>query len=101
MVKGDGEYKRVTGMIKKRVKFLRNEKLANKAKEVNEYANRKNVEELYRSFKADNSFLKAAKAPKKCDPNKLEKHFKKHLTSNAIEKDPIELEHILDFMKKL
>ena len=26
LVKGDGEYKRVTGMIKKRVKFLRSEK---------------------------------------------------------------------------
>ena len=88
-------------MLTKRVKFLRNEKIANEAKEVNEYANRRQVEELYRSFNSDNSSFKAAKTSKKCDPNKLKEFFERHFTSNAIEKDPIELEHIPDFMEKL
>ena len=44
------EYKSLTKNIKKRVKYLRNEKIANEAKMINGFASRRQVEDLYRSF---------------------------------------------------
>ena len=60
-----------------------------------------NLQELYRSFKCDNSSFNYVKSAKPCDPNKLKEFFKKHFTSGAIEEDPIELEDIPEFIEKL
>ena len=95
------EHKNITKMIKKQVKHLRNEKISNEAKELNEFANRRKVEELYRSFKSDNSSFNDAKPSKKCDPLKLTEFFKKHFTGGAIYEDPIELEETPDFIREL
>ena len=83
------------------MKFLRSEKLVKEANKINEFANRRKVEELYRSFKCDNSSFNCVKSAKPCDPNKLKEFFKQHFTSSAIEKDPIKMEDISDFIDKL
>ena len=101
LIKNSTEYKRITRIVKKRVKLLRNEKLAKEANKINEFANRRKVEELYRSFKCDNSSFNDVKSAKPCDPNKLKEFFKNHFTSSAIEEDPIELEDIPEFIEKL
>ena len=95
------EYTRLTRLIKKRVNILRNNKFAKEASEINEFASRRKVEELYRSFKSDNSSFTETKAKKRCDLMKLREHFKKHFTSTAIEEDPVELILIPDVIEKL
>ena len=93
-------YKETTKKIKKHVRHLRNEKISTEAKQINEYSNRRNIEELYRSFKSDNSSFKKQTSRNKCDPKKLKEFFKKHFTSNTIDEDPIEIcqapQYILD-----
>ena len=87
------EYKTITKEIKKRVRRLRNEKLSNEAIKINEFATtRREVEELYRAFKSDNSSFKDAKPSKKCDPSELRDFFKGHFTSKIVNENPIELE---------
>lgn len=95
------EYTRLTRLIKKRVNILRNNKFAKEASEINEFASRRKVEELYRSFKSDNSSFTETKAKKRCDLMKLREHFKNHFTSTAIEEDPVELILIPDVIEKL
>ena len=94
-------FKTLTRQIKKRVRQLRNEKLAKEANEINELATNRKVQELYRSFKSDNSSFSDAKPRKKCDLNKLKDYFKQHFTSDPINEHPIELEEIPDFIVKL
>ena len=94
-------FKTLTRQIKKRVRQLRNEKLAKEANEINELATNRKVQELYRSFKSDNSSFSDAKPRKKCDLNKLKDYFKQHFTSDPINEHPIELEEIPDFIFKL
>ena len=48
-------YKDTTKKIKKRVTWLRNKKLRLEAEEINDHANKRQIEELFRSFKADGS----------------------------------------------
>ena len=95
------EYKNITRSIKNRVNALRNDKITKEAREINEFSNRRKVEELYRSFKSDNSSFKYVKSSKRCDPHKLKEFFKQHFTAKMIEEDPIELEEVPEFIKKL
>ena len=53
VLRASNEHKEFSKKIKKRVIFLRNEKLAKEAHELNNYSNRRQVEELYNSFKSD------------------------------------------------
>ena len=80
---------------------MKNEKLEKEAKEIDEFANQKKVEALYRSFKSDNSSFTEKKTEKRCDQGKLRDHFEKHFTSNTIVEDPIELIDIPEFMFEL
>ena len=93
------EYKSITKQINKRVRRLRNEKLSNEAKKINEFATRREVEELYHAFKSDNSSFKDTKPSKKCDPSELRDFFKGHFTSKIVDEDAIELKEIPDYIK--
>ena len=101
LVTGSSEHKLITKIIKKRVRILRNETTEKEANEINEYASRRQVEELYRTFKSDNSSFKEYKSKKKCEPTKLKTFFMKHFTGATLEHDPIELECLPDFMETL
>ena len=95
------DYKETTKKIKKRVTRLRNEKLEMEAAEINEYANSRQVEELFRSIKADGSTFQDSRRKNGCDPFKLKEHFMKHFNHSIEEDDPIELTEIPDFIRKL
>ena len=82
------EYKSLTKNIKKRVKYLRNEKIANEAKMINGFASRRQVEDLYRSFKSENSTFKDSRLTKRCDPTKMKNFFEAHFTGQPVEEDP-------------
>ena len=99
--KDSHNFKTLTRQIKKRVRQLRNDKFAKEAAEINELVSYRKVEELYRSFKSDNSSFSDAKTKKKCDLNKLKDYFKHHFTSEPINHDPIELEEVPEFIAKL
>ena len=95
------EYKEITKLIKRRVSFLKNEKMAKEAREINEHANRRQIEQLYTSFKSENTSFKEHKVSKKCDPTKLSEYFRKHFTAVPIDEDPIELENAPKFLDSL
>ena len=95
------EYKYFTKNIKKRIKHLRNEKIANEAKMINGFASRRQVEELYRSFKSENSTFKDSRSTKKCDPTRMKNFFEAHFTGQPVEVDPLELTEAPEYIKKL
>ena len=83
VLRASNEHKEFSKKIKKRVIFLRNEKLAREASELNDYSNRRQVEEPYSSFKSDHSSFKEHKSNQKCDPIKLREYFKKPFMAEA------------------
>ena len=95
------EYKTATKQIKKRVRFLRNEKLTNEANEINEHASRREVEELYRRMKSSDSAFKSVNNTSKCDSSILRNHFYRHFNSEVIKNEPIELNEVPEFIKTL
>ena len=50
LTKDTQEYKKTTKKIKKRVKFLRNERLRCEAETINQHATRREIEELFRKI---------------------------------------------------
>ena len=71
------------------------------ADKINDHANRKEVEQLFRSFKSGNSSFKKERPIKKCDPAKLKAYFEKHFTFTQIDEIPIELDEVPEFILKL
>ena len=68
---GTVHYKELTKIIKKRVKYLRNQRLLKEADEINEYSNRRKIEDMFRKIKDCDSAFKNLGTEKKCDPSKL------------------------------
>ena len=99
--KDDAEYIRLTRLVKKRVKFLRNEKIRLEAQEINDKATRRQVEQLYRLFKSGDTSFTDIKTARKCDPSKLKEHFKKHFTAAETNELPYEFIEIPDFISDL
>ena len=58
------------------------------ALDINQYTSQRQVEHLYRSFKADNSSFKTEKASKKCEPQKLKDFFREHFRKKETEIKP-------------
>ena len=95
------EYKQTTKKLKKRIKFLRNKKLADEANEINEHANRRDIENLYKCMKSSDDAFDDIKRRKKCDPNILKNHFVKHFNPTCSKPDPPELNEAPHFIKEL
>lgn len=87
---GSDRHKELTKRIKRRVKHLRNVRLKREADEINDFANRRKVEEMFRKIKADDSAFKDIKSNSKCDPTKLKEYFQKHFCQDIDETSPIE-----------
>ena len=51
LTKDTDEYKIVTKNAKKHVRYLRNQKLDEEAKQINQFSNKNNIQDLFRSFK--------------------------------------------------
>ena len=101
LTKDTDEYKIITKNVKKRVRHLRNQKLDEEAKQINQFSNKNNIQDLFRSFKNDSSAFKEVRSRKGCEPDKLKTFFKKHFTSDPIIDDPIELTEIPEYLKAL
>ena len=94
------QYKELTKCIKKRVKQLKNDRLRKEAEKINEYANKRKIEQLFKEIKSKNSAFKELRSSSNCDPDKLKKHFERHFNTNLDKSIPIEL-HKADFISKL
>ena len=95
-------YKEMSKKIKKRVQCLRNQKLQKEAKELNQFANKREIENLFRTFKEDNHAFKYSKTTKyNCDPAKLKQYFHNHFRNSAQFPDPKELDEIPGFVEQL
>ena len=75
---GTNDYKKLTKLIKSRIRKLRNEKMRNEASELNEFATKREIEALYKTFKSDNSAFRDIKRSNDCDPQKMKEYFAKH-----------------------
>ena len=93
-------YKELTKSIKKRVKELKNDRLRDEAEKINEYANKRKIERLFKEIKSKNSAFKDLRSSSNCDPDKLKKHFEKHFNTNLDKTAPLEL-HEADFINLL
>ena len=87
---GTARHKELSKLVKKRVWQLRNERLKTEAREINEYAKRRQIEEMYRNIKSTNSAFKDARSSKKCDPKKLKDYFQKHF-NQEFENSPLDV----------
>ena len=84
-------YKSISKQIKKRIVKLRNLKLKEEAEEVNSFASKRKIEEMYRAFKNDSSCFKNGKTDNKCDPQALINFFKDHFSMKTKCDSPKEL----------
>ena len=72
------------------------------ADEINENATKRQVEELFKTIKADGSTFKATKRSNACDPEMLRNFFENHFSSNVdLESKPMELTEIPEYIKIL
>ena len=94
-------YKEASQKIKKRVRFLRNQKLEIEADELNQYANKRQIENLFKAFKADNHAFKTCPTRQKCDPAKLKEYFHDHFKNSVYLPDPKELDDLPGFINSL
>ena len=95
------DHKTLTKQIKARVKRLRNEKLEQEAREINSFSTKKQVENLYRSFKSDNSTFVNSKQTKNCDPASLKQYFERHFETKGEDIDRINFTALPDYIEKL
>ena len=95
------EYKILTRNLKKRINHLRNVTLSQEADEINENANRRQVEELYRKMKNTNTTFKKLPEMQQCDPAILTQYFETHFSETPETRKPPELEDAPDFIKQL
>ena len=72
------------------------------AEELNKFANKRQIENLFPKFKEDNHAFKNSNTSKeKCDPAKLKKYFQYHFKSYDQATEPKELYQLPDFVRKL
>ena len=92
---GTPSYKDVTKKVENKVKWLKNKKLELEADALNTFANKRQVDELFRRLKSDNSTFLDTNRKQKCDSNKLKEHFKRHFNIEEDINEPFELNEAL------
>ena len=85
------EFKLLSKQIKRRITKLRNLKLKEEAEEINSFASKRKIEEMYRAFKNDSSSFESGKSNEKCDPAALKKFFEGHFGLRETSPTPTEL----------
>ena len=102
VLKGTEMYKKITKLIKKRIRFIKNQKLRREAEQINQHATRRETKELFRNIKSDYSSFKLIKRNNKCDTEKLKQHFSNHFDATNTNKNiPIELIETPDYIQSL
>ena len=95
------EYKSITKRIKKRINHLRNLKLREEANKINDNANQREIEELYRNMKNGNTSFLNSPEKQQCQPKKLKEYFKIHFNTNLENNAPLELNDAQAFLRQL
>ena len=80
---------------------MKNKKPELEADALNTFANKGQVDELFRRLKSDNSTFLDANRKQKCDSNKLKEHFKHYFNIEEDINEPFELNEALEFVKEL
>ena len=84
------------------MKHLCNEKLKKKeAEEINQFANKRQIENLFRAFKDDNHAFKTPFKSTKCDPTKLKDYFYNHFLDKTNSIEPSELINVPAYINQL
>ena len=83
------------------MKHLRNEKLKKEAEEINQFANKRQIENLFRAFKDDNHAFKTPFKSTKCDPTKLKDYFYNHFLDKTNSIEPSELINVPAYINQL
>ena len=83
------------------MQFLRNQKLQYEADELSKFSNKRQIENMFKTFKDDTNAFKKCPSTSKCDPAKLTKHFRDHFKNSFRKSDPKELEEAPRFVNKL
>ena len=65
------------------------------------WAQKREIEDLFRSFKNDKSSFKAVRDKVQCDPGHLKAYFMKHFSTTNSRPIPIELTNAPSFVRKL
>ena len=81
--KDSNDYKTVTKAVKRRIIFLKNQKLRKEADEINENATRRQVAELYTNMKDCNTIFKKLHEKQGCDPQMLKEYFETHFNKTC------------------
>ena len=81
--KDSNDYKTVTKAVKRRIIFLKNQKLRKEADEINENATRRQVAELYTNMKDCNTIFKKLREKQSCDPQMLKDYFETHFNKSC------------------
>ena len=76
-------YKKATRAVKKRVRYIRNQKLRYEAESINRHATRRETEELLRQMKSNEPAFKDTKRSNKCDADKLKQYFYDHFNKKT------------------
>ena len=76
-------YKKSTKEIKKRIRYIKNQKLRHEAELVNNHATRREIEELFRQMKTNGSVFKDTKRNNKCHAEKLKEYFFDHFNKTT------------------
>ena len=76
-------YKKSTKEIKKRIRYIKNQKLRHEAELVNNHATRREIEELFREMKTNGSVFKDTKRNNKCHAEKLKEYFFDHFNKTT------------------
>ena len=71
------------------------------AKEINQFANKRQIENLFRAFKDDNHAFKTPFKSTKCDPTKLKDYFYNHFLDKTNSIEPSELINVPAYINQL
>ena len=99
--RGTIQYKILSKKITKRVQKLRNDKLEHEARQLNSFTAKRDLENLFKTFKDDHTAYKEIHKTNKCDPQKLKEYFEDHFTLKDHLVIPPELEQIPNYMEHL
>ena len=98
---GTRSYKDITKKVKNKVRWLKNQKLELEADALNTFANKRQIDELFRRLKLNNSTFLDTKKKHKCESSKLKEHFKRHFNIVEDLNEPLELSEAPEFVKEL
>ena len=76
-------YKKSSKEIKKRIRYIKNQKLRHEAELINNHATRREIEELFRQMKTNGSVFKDTKRNNKCHAEKLKEYFFDHFNKTT------------------